>query len=33
MVVMAIVTTLLATPVFRYVYPNWNSGHSDSRPA
>lgn len=26
MVVMAIVTTLLATPVFRWVYPQWNSG-------
>jgi Kef-type K+ transport system membrane component KefB len=26
MVVMAIATTLLATPVFRYVYPEWNKG-------
>lgn len=26
MVVMAIATTLLATPVFRYVYPEWNQG-------
>ena len=30
MVVMAIVTTLLATPVFRWVYPQWKSGNLEN---